>query len=868
MTDLSKLDELYMEFVKADEKLAFINEAVLNSIYKGTIFMSDDDIKFLDQFPVKYWKSALFQRYDKYLWEYLLKLQDARNDEYKKEYQNELRDEYSKISSDIIYSSLPKDAAIKLAKENAKNTAKNMVDKTIRIRPEDNINSPFDLQSNRYEGVRIFANPYIEDLVKKLEGTANAHDGFDLHNPIEVERKGRRESNSKLRKYTDGFVFPTKESIEKMIDNYLKSLGHGIIKYDKKDLAYKDTDPNIDEKDRKDLQAFYKKLDKFNDNMTYELLMDELVKKSQSILEKDHEENERARIAGIPNTPENKMSRRKRPYTGGAQKLFADARAMAKDLLDAEISQNKVHGPEHPETGQRQSVGLDSKGKYTHPEIHLPHKNVHIKSQKLKFVNGQPVEEGEVSVERVPNPILKPGHYFRKLKPKELEILDKIDLKMPLTEEEEAIYEKVFKNNHLEVLRGSHYDFANKKYRSLYIDSSHEIQKNAQGTSHNRAGGLHPNAESPERQFLGKYDVKVKKDLFGNIIEKEKVENPEYVEKVRRFFSDSGLGSSVKKIINDTIVNRLADKSEKKETFYLDLERSIMRLATPQLVDMGMAKVFQNLGVKDIERDPSKVKHLITNMLMSIEQQNLVRGSRRKRLNLGIADISSEELENLYNFSNSFACNVDQFRKSQTGHCEFSYRLDNLIKLSDDMYKGVGDIEVVIDSGEENSELLFSDLIKSFQYGVATLTASYFAKLVHENPKEDWNSISTRNEYADKARLASEDFVLNQLKATTNPKIAAGLIRTEIKNILSTVPQYNEKKSQELSNTPEININRRRIQDIKLIPFVDPVYLTNQEIGKVIETIKSPQNSDYYNNRKNLFDKIITKLNLELSKRG
>ena len=69
-------------FIHKNSYKANISEVVFGNVFKGTVYLNQDDILFLRQFDPYYWKQALFMRYDKYLFEYLKRLHNLRKNEY------------------------------------------------------------------------------------------------------------------------------------------------------------------------------------------------------------------------------------------------------------------------------------------------------------------------------------------------------------------------------------------------------------------------------------------------------------------------------------------------------------------------------------------------------------------------------------------------------------------------------------------------------------------------------------------------------------------------------------------------------------------------------------------------------------------
>jgi hypothetical protein len=793
------------------ESLDLLTEAQINNIYKGLIYLDRNDANFLNQFPPRYWAQALYQRYHNYLWDYLSKLQDERDKVYLPKYKEELEDEMKSVETDSVYASLDKKTKKRIAMDNARHIAKQYSDR-IEMPFNDNPSSPFDfVGTGRDNFIRVYANPHVEDLYKKLEGAKGKHDGFDLHNPVEIEKKASSaEGEPETRRQTDGFLLPEEKNIQTMIRDYIKLLGHKILPYNDEDLIYQDNNP--DESKRMIRNAEYKSSNLFKDTMTYELLEDDLFKRAKAELKSNHEKSDQKRVEDLKAQIKAKGGLLKdykdmldsEGYPGGRSQLDADAKKLAKQRLESLIKLGKIKSPESFEDPSRERAAIkgefDTAGnlkKVIHPDLVLPHKKIFVKMQKLKKnADGNLVPVGEPEIEEHDAPIIVPGTTFRRLKQKELNLIKKVESGEGLSENEEAEYKAMFGElgNHINYLRGSHYDYDSDTNRPIFIDSWHEPSSQKQGAEHYKAGGLFPAAESPERVALGKYNVDI--DSKGVV---NKYQNEAYAKKVAKMFGKEFVnGMSLKQFIRNIIYKRLASKKfkeQKQDTMSLALERSVLLFFLDQLVEMGMQRVIENFGLDGIEESPSIITDLVSKMMQSIEQQDLVRGSRRRRKNLG--QMGSVGSPSLQAYANSYSCNIDpEMRRLGAAKCGFKYRIGNLIKSVDSNTASILSLDRELDDTENSNtqELLIKDLRREFSSLLMTLAIVFYRSEFESSANKDsYDDHSFRiNKILDaeyKVREFVESLVMRSESSggTIDANMFANEVKNKIKQIESTI---------------------------------------------------------------------------------
>lgn len=235
MSNQYSLREKFLQFYKNDQLLTevedkydflfgddLLNEAVYGSVYKAPLILHKNDIMFLDQFEPPYWAAALAERYNK-LYYKLLELNEARKKELKKLFNKFLPQEQREINSDPSYSNLSVFTRAHMAKHHAYDRAKQIVANKISTRDiKGEEKEVYDLSIGGGKRIQVPAFSYFTGplgLIAILEGTPGRNDGYDLFNP-------RMEGDMRV---TDGFNFPRKSTIEKMLIKHYNYLANGIV---------------------------------------------------------------------------------------------------------------------------------------------------------------------------------------------------------------------------------------------------------------------------------------------------------------------------------------------------------------------------------------------------------------------------------------------------------------------------------------------------------------------------------------------------------------------------------------------------------------------------------------------------------------
>lgn len=634
-----------------------LDEAVLGSHYKASLFFGPDDVKFLQQFPRKYWIDALNQRYNSEvpgfnsLYNYLSSLQEKRDPAFKERFSDYHQQELEHFNTNPVYSNLQPSVKAHLAHDHARTAAKHYAYNSVK--PEDfpAPDKPEIFEFRKGKGVeRIKANPYINDLVKKLEGTYGKEDGYDLMHPEKVitkrynEKTGKTIYGSFLK--TDGFRLPTKETIRRTIQNYLKFISQGIIKLNSEDL---EDAVDLPDKDKQ------RNPEGLRDNMTRDILIKDLQRR-------------------YPNLPKK------------------DAEKRAEEDFNELVRTGKIQGPK----GQ----AVDAEGIH---DLIIPHKETTVIEVD---------KNGNEITKKVMNPVVGGGHFYRRISSAEADAVDAVmahqanpQASPPPSQEQQKIFDSI-----KDKLRGSHYDVHSElmdptgksipgsgKVRAIHIDSTHEGSLSRQGDSHGLAGGMNPNHDTDAKKFLGRhkenqdnYEKKIntlfrlyKMDKNGNYIldaDGKKIPNPDDI-------ADKD-GSKLKDEIRANINRQLAFGGTKKgETaIYKGTlpERMVLRSAKKQLVNLVFKRILERLGVDGMELHDATGRYLRKEQsaaeINDLLQQNIAgRGSRKTRKDTA-TDVELSEIEDIQKYAASVTCPPEQdFRRLTSSRCGFAYSLESLL---------------------------------------------------------------------------------------------------------------------------------------------------------------------------------------------
>ena len=687
-----------------------LDEATVGSLYKGSVFFGPDDIKFLQQFPRRHWVQALKQRYNSdepnfnSLFNYLVNLQKERDKVVKEKFPEYYQREMKHFMENPYYQQMDKNLLRNLAVDHARVGANR---DAYLIVPTDKYPAPDGPQDFVFKSGRTKetyrANPHINDLVKKLEGTFDNEDGFDLFNPTKTVKTEIDDETGKAKTvtlmHTDGFRFPSERSFNTFIQDYLKYVGHGIIK--------------IDDEDLQDTKLLADKQENRNPNGSMDTLTKELALKD-------------------------------------LQKRYGYTKQQALEHFKELVRNGDIKG--------LNGSSLDDNGI---GELLIPHKEVTI----TKVIDGRPTTETVLNpilgsghfirrlekheadaVERV----LNRGEDGI-VNPEDLEIFERLKNKIrgnhydPATETLDA-------NNKPVAGSGRH--------RPIYVNSHDDGGMHRQGSDHMLAGGFSPNQETDGRKFLTKYGVYTKKyqdkinklfriyvtDKLG-VIQTDEAGNP--IPNPQADLDGSKLKADILKVIN----NRLALGTEVRKTSAVHRdtspERLILRSAKNQIAQLVFKRIMERLGTPNIENHDAigrKIRNsIIEDELNDLVQQNIAgRGTRRTRDKGGVGEVYPiGEIKDIRDYAEYVACSKDHRKLGQ--RCAFNYDLDKLIDrskyLTDEIVGIVNNINKDYEMSAKNVHDEIQDMKDAFSEALSHLQESFFVLMMAQSQANTDKSI-------------------------------------------------------------------------------------------------------------------------------
>ena len=713
MTTENKLFETYIKFKPKPSRCILeqvvlwadrLDEASIGSLYKASVFLGPDDMKFLQQFPRRWWVSALYQRYNshepgfKSLWNYVSELHKMREPVVQREFPKIYEQEMDHFHNSPYYRTMDKSLLNKIAYDHARVGAHR---EAYRVVPSEKYPPPdgdqdFVFRDGKKPPEIYRANPMIGELVKKIEGTFDNEDGFDLSNPTrkvvkDVDPETGKEEES-VKAYTDGFNFPNLRVFRNLIQEYLKYIGHGIIQLDDSELQGAELRP--DKESGRNPKGS-------EDTLTKEMIVRDL-KKQYRLTDKE-----------------------------------------ANDRFLELVRQGTVKGINNSDLNEK-GVG----------PLLLPHK----KQQIRRVVNG------EIVMEETDNPVLDAGHFVRRLKKEEADAVERVLRNDDPSEEDQRIYQSIeqrIRGWHYDVTTEPQGTDENGRplpgrSRPIYIDSSHEGGTHRQGSEHIVVGGWNPNQETDGRKFLTKhgtgkleaYQTKINKlfrlylmDDDGNFLRDDGgniIPNPD---------ADTD-GSQLRQEIEKQVDRRLARGDEFRQTSGLHrnaaAERLVMVSARNLIVQAVFKRIIERLGNPNIELHNAigrRVRNgIIEDELNDLSAQNIAgRGSRRKRnqeqkgVIYPIAPISD-----LSQWAEYVGCEEESdFRKMGSSRCAFNYDLDKLVDRTKYLS---GDITAIARNVNTSNEITADDIQsqilkmqENFAESFAHLQQSFYVKLMAEN---------------------------------------------------------------------------------------------------------------------------------------
>ena len=410
-------------------------------IHKQPVVFDQHDIKYLYQFPRKFWLQAMLARYSKDLFAALKERHNRRSHLYKEKY-----DEILPGLIDQWKQRDPKNGE-KLAKRQAALDAEEYSashkdggvefpeEKTYTFKP-----------AGKGRAVSVKAKTYMKQLVQKLEGDHGDPNGFDLAHP-RISKDGMA---------TRGFNFPNRDTIREMLSEWLNYISHhmlGQLPDEGEDIRWRPDQTGGSGKT------------KFDDTFTVNRVKEERYKYWHERI--PTEENVLRLWQQV--LPDKKPGANSEEIRNNNSKREQLARALAERDVKKMAADGKIRTPPTPHHPEGRTVGLGDDGEIQHPSLYMPHKKVQI-----RYVD----EDGQEEKTTEEVPFLLPGNFLRKLTPYEAENLP-----------DEA---KV----------GKHWNADSGRHEAQYIPVTDHPAPGAQGTDHLRAGALNPNNNTTGRKFL------------------------------------------------------------------------------------------------------------------------------------------------------------------------------------------------------------------------------------------------------------------------------------------------------------------------------------------------------------------------------
>lgn len=413
-------------------------------IYKEPIRFDQDDIRYLYQFPRRFWLQALYARYH----DDLLEALEDREERQRPLFQKKYREVYDGYLEHFLRKTK---GNRKLAEKQASRAASLVAEEYAFKHPEGQIVYPEEkiYKFSRQGGhtAHIKARPEMARLVHKLEGEYGDPAGYDLANP----RRGKDGHSA-----TRGMNLVKYHTIKERLSDWLNYVGHHMLGDLPEDVPWSpDNDEGIG-------------TGKVRDTYTADRLRTQREKHYWSAILGE----EPARIAALW-----------RQFVGGAEdgegikasaaKRLKLARALAWHDVKQTAAQGRLKTPPSPAHPEGQTVRLKGDDIET-PELYLPKTRTTV-----RYVDPDTGQEMPTAAEV---PVLLPGEFLKRLDPDELESIPE------------------------EARLGRHWNPDTEQWERGYVRAADHPEAHnkpgAQGTDHIRAGAFHPNQNSVGRKYL------------------------------------------------------------------------------------------------------------------------------------------------------------------------------------------------------------------------------------------------------------------------------------------------------------------------------------------------------------------------------
>ena len=413
-------------------------------IHKKPIVFDAMDIKYLMQFPRKFWLQAMTSRYNSDLFKSLKDRHIRRQELY--------QEKYDEILTSLMQKWQDKKNGDKLAKREASLKAEEYAathrNGAIEFPKEkDYIFKP----AGRAKLVTVRAKTYMTELVEKLEGKYGDPNGFDLEHP--------RKSETGMA--TRGFNFPNRDTIREMLSEWLNYISHQMLG------SLPDESENI--KWRADSAGGGSGKVKFDDTFTVNRIKEERHRYWYERI--PTEENVLKLWQQV--LPDKKPGANTNDIRNNTSKREQLARALSERDVKKMASEGKIRTPPTPHHPQGRTVTVDGEGEIQNPSLYTPHKK-----SIIRYIN----DEGKEEPEQEELPYLIPGNFLKKLSSSEIESLP----------EEQRV--------------GKHWNPDSQRFEAQYIPVTDHPAPGAQGTNHLRAGALNPNNNTTGRKFMDPSD--------------------------------------------------------------------------------------------------------------------------------------------------------------------------------------------------------------------------------------------------------------------------------------------------------------------------------------------------------------------------
>jgi hypothetical protein len=634
-------NERYYMKDHAYRRFALLREWKPFHIYKRPITFDNDDIKYLHQFPRKFWLQAMVRRYRHDLFEALKDRHERRQPFYEKK--------HKEILPGLIeqWKSRNSQKGEKMARRQAVLEAEEFAAK----HPDAQIEYPETKVYNfkgagKSKAVSIRAKPYMKQLVHKLEGDFGDPSGFDLSHP-----RGTGDHMS-----TRGFNFPTQDSLREMMSDWMNYIAHHMLG----DLP----DQSDDTRWRDDSSGGSGK-SKFEDTFTVNRIKEERYRYWWDRI--PTEENVlRLWQQVLPDKKPGANSEEIRKNNSKREQL---ARALAERDVRKMAEEGKIKTPPTPHHPQGRVIGLDDLGQIKKPSLYLPHKKV-----KVKYVG----EDGEEEVEEeVPH--LLPGGFLRKLSASEADSMPE------------------------ESRRGKHWNPDSQRFERGYIPVTDHPAPGAQGTGHILAGAISPNHNTTGRRFLdpsdANYDARLEQ-LNAQIGMRSDGQSSEIYDAIQQALESSnvgGMGNHERQVLS------LMRRDLHNLAYMLlmeNLDEEDRRIFSPEWRKRKIRDMVAKYGQQDWGRGTRRLRGsketVSTNDDATNEEGDPV--SLGEKIGDQLIRAKAEALK----LRDSGMCKIAPGGKRlRTGECQFEYDLRQLHDILDDANKDAEEADANIERGTD-----------------------------------------------------------------------------------------------------------------------------------------------------------------------